>query len=183
MAHPRGKSSSINQWQVRDTLQDITVFGRWQTRARLQSGCICWFIDKSAKMGWSWDQTNFKTTVSRNEEDCKYWVRCYRQSTKNEKQIRVRTPESLLPSKQRTILNFLWQETDDHIWNKKKNLWAVSKSDGERQHFKMSLKVHPSWQELTNQLKDEPLLSSLGEKRLGHKWWVILTWNRHAVST
>ena len=136
MAHPLGQVIKYPTSGRSETLsRDITVFGRWQTRARLQSGCICLFIDKSAKMGWSWDQTNFKTTsfkkwkkTANTESDATGKAQRMRNK------LGVRTPESLLPNKQRTVLNFLWQEIDDHIWNKKKNLWAVSKADGERQN-------------------------------------------------
>lgn len=80
-----------------------------------------------------------------------------------------RTPEPLLPNKQITVLNFPWQEIDEHIWNNK-NLWVVSKADGESLCFRISLKFHPSWQKLANRLKDELLPSRSGRKHRNGEW-------------
>lgn len=127
MAHPLGQVIKYPTSGRSETLsRDITVFGRWQTRARLQSGCICLFIDKSAKMGWSWDQTNFKTmSFKKWKKTANTESDATGKAQRMRNKLGVRTPESLLPNKQRTVLNFLWQEIDDHIWNKKKNLWIA----------------------------------------------------------
>lgn len=50
---------------------------------------------------------------------------------KREKQIKGQNSRTSPTQKQITVFKFLWQEIDDHIWNNK-NLWAVSKADGER---------------------------------------------------
>lgn len=128
-------------------------------------------------MGQPWRKTNVKaSSLKKWKKLCKPLVRSTGTAQRARNKLRVRTAEPLLPPKQIRALKFLWLEIDDHIWNNKKNVWAVSKADGERLEFRISLKCHLSWQELANWLRDEPLREQ-APKRPQQKRWEVL-WNK-----
>ena len=73
---PWGKSSNIQPVGGSETPSgDKTVLGRWQTRARLQSSCICLLINLPKWYGCGIKQT-LRPQVSRNESESEVAQSC-----------------------------------------------------------------------------------------------------------